>query len=58
MVVKIDVQQDQALFSPLYGFSYSKLTGYCPTAILVPGYLLWGSFPLVNWCNCSLIQCG
>lgn len=52
------VQQDQALFMPLYGFSYSKLTDYCPTAIPVPGYLPWSSFPLVNWYNCSLIQCG
>lgn len=42
MLVEIDVGTARSGFrQPSYSFSYTMLTGYCPMAILVPGYLPW-----------------
>lgn len=40
MVVEIHVGTAKSVFGqPSYDSSYTRLTGYCPMAILVPGYL-------------------
>lgn len=46
MIIKIDVGTARSGFDqPSYGSSFTRLTGFSPTAILVPGYLPWGFLP-------------